>query len=412
MQIKYFDFWKNDSPIVVEAKSLRAAYLLADEIFLGGEHALRLLAYQKPAQFSQKQILSIAYSNVSVSKKDIEAAEFLESLSRKLKQPQEVAKLPKDRFILYKKLENGIKKIHDNSITLINQDVETSDLRGMNTFLGTPSFKTGFLEISSIHALALNKNPEDIALKMLDFIFGEENPNQPSILLMGYPFFGSYDELKADAMKKEKIRIASFEEIPKTMEEYFNAFCKDEKYIEENLRQETLSVPSLHNLTSDELRELKKQLKKPLEKFNHAMNEWILVRKNQIEEKEPMGITHFNMLRSAVDLERTMNEIPLLEVSNASNFISPIHMMQLSITTCIRKVQDLWEYFEEQAFIQPEVIAALRKLTLNNPAYPERIPILGMHVEIQADKNEILNDAYDKTKPVITSKKKSMDLED
>ncbi len=412
MQIKYLDFWRNESSFIIQAKTLRAAYLLADEIYLGGEQALQLMTYQKPAQFSNKQRVSIAYAHAIRDGKNSESAVLFESLYKEMKKPEEAAKLPKDKFIKYKKLENSIQKVYNKDIEYINQKIELTDLKGMHEFIGTANFKTGLLEISSLNALPLNQQPEKIALKILDFIFGNDDPRQPSILLIDFSFFGNIKEQKNETNNEEKSDEPSFVGVPKTLEEYYNIYCADEKNIEEKLLQNCLRIPGLHNLNTNELRELKKQLSEPLATFNQSMNEWIMVRKHQIEEKEPMGISHFNLLKGSSELAKAINQIPLLQVSNADNPGSPDKLLTLAITTCLAPTQDFWEHFEDHAFIQPEVIAALRKLTDNNPAYPKRIPLIAMLIEIDADKNEILNEMDDKTKSTAFSKKKSMDLEE
>ncbi len=376
MEVRYLNFLRKDIIWVPESVMLANTHLFANRLTVGGEVALMLQFDKIKGKLTTQQKINLAYSFTKYGSDN----ELNEPIGRMIEKYYGLSQhsandITKDRslFIAIKKIESDLLKIYNSTCVTYEIIIGSTLYPNMRQLMVTYPIGTELEEFSRIGFSNKKMNPIKEAEKILDFIFPKKTTAEPQILMLEIPiFFEFFADLRLYLKERTQKGLSNVFESD-TVESY----CKhleETPELEELMIPQVLNLPPINHLNHLELLQLKTELKEPIEAFNMAVNKWIVCRKKFAADKIELANTYLDLIKAGTLLEDAWSDNPLgntIDKGNAKRLIcTPSFFFQI-------KLDKIWNCFEKLNLFQEDTIAALRRITANNPAYPIRIPVIG-----------------------------------
>ncbi len=410
MEIRYFNSWAHTTQFTMEAQMMLIAELIADSLIIGGETSLAFAFDKKKDKLSSLQKVNFFHSFIQNEKldKDFQSRmllllnEYYEELKFGLSNLSKNNK----RFIEFKKTERLI-LIFFNDIACTYEESLTDSV-----FTELRKWKKNHPEKIVLEGLsrigASNKRPNALkeAESILEFMFPRNSNGtatimalQPQLLIAYLQDWGIFLH---ENKKSGNQGVLTFKDMEIYCEEHAGSPNSFDLWM---IR--LMDIPHINHLTPLELIQLKQDLQVSTALFNDCANRWIECRNKSVNEKEELVATHVELIKSSKAIQKKLREHPLCNSldrgQNKLRIYTDIFFLAI-------KLESIWTYFEQYKIVHPDTVQALRTLATNNPAFPPRVPAIGICIRDDKANSEHMPNQIPTADLMV--KKKSIDWED
>ncbi len=409
MELKYFSAWNGSLPLLIEARIILVAHLIADTLTLGGEPALALNIHKRKLKLTPAEKINFVYSLTLAEEAEDwekEVKEHIEVYYEEIKSASNNIATNKSKFIMIKKLESTLTEFFDSFIEEYEEEVDLTVMPKLRKTIEVFPINSKMPSLSRLMVTNKPPKPSKVAKEILDFMYN----NQTKGNLTSLPVFDNFFMMPVlNNLNKEGTDITPKDlttfEIPQTIEDYYKIYENTPNFQEDWLNI-SATIPFINELNEWEMLMLKKDMQQPLIAFNAAADEWVACRKKTHPNKEALALTHVDLMEAGKSLTSAFKNHPLC-LPKANNETINASYYQLIFFKV--KVEEVWNYYEGLEILPAEIIAEIHNLTQQNTTYPKYLPVLGINIQ-----NDILLDMFRQSQLLPTTgstKKKSIDFD-